>query len=199
MKIYTRTGDTGTSSLNDGYRTSKHSPIFSLVGEIDELSSRIGVLCSIPCKQSISPMLRKIQKQLHSFNAHLASPTKTEGKWIPILEPTIVTELEEHIDKMESDLPKLRNFILPGFDSLDSHTHLCRTQARRVERKLWKVIESTEPLSLDKLEEHITFIPGKNMHVNPLIPQYINRLSDYFFVFARWICFINGGIDILAI
>lgn len=198
MKIYTRTGDTGTSSLNDGYRTSKDSIIFSVVGEIDELSSRIGFLCSLPCDIGITPFLRKIQRQLHKFNAHLASPTKTEGKWIPELDSAQVTELEQEIDIMENKLQSLKNFILPGCYELDSQAHLCRTQTRRVERKLWKLINYSEHLNLIKNNENTEFIPCASQVINPIIPQYINRLSDFFFVLARWLCFIMNGIDIIV-
>jgi cob(I)alamin adenosyltransferase len=196
MKIYTKTGDSGTSSLNDGYRTGKESILFSVVGEIDELSSRIGMLAAWPCDVSVSPFLRKIQKQLHAFSAHLASPTKFEGKYIPVLDDNMVLEIEQEIDKMESNLPKLTHFILPGCYQLDSHAHLCRTQTRRVERKLWKMIRYDIPVELTKGGEEVLVTLSEKLYL-PIIPKYLNRLSDYFFVLARWLCMASGGVDVL--
>lgn len=198
MKIYTRTGDSGTSSLNDGYRTNKESVLFSLLGELDELSSRIGMLCAVPCDAGVSPFLRDIQRKIHTFNAHLASPTKTEGKYIPTINPDIVTELEKEIDRMDTVLPKLTNFILPGCYQLDSQAHLCRTQTRKVERKLWKVLNYDIPIELTKGSETIAFILNERIKVNPLIPQYINRLSDYFFVLARWFSYLYDGVETIV-
>ena len=153
MKIYTKTGDNGTSALNDGCRTAKASPIFSVLGELDELSSRIGVLCSFGCLTiDNESFLRKIQSNIHTINAHIASPTRKSGKNIPPIDNSIIPIIEHEIDKLDQDLPALTNFIAPGVFAEDAHAHLCRTQTRKVERKLWKLGRTR---NIPHLEKHI--------------------------------------------
>lgn len=200
MKIYTKTGDSGQTSLYDGSRCSKADDIFMSLGEIDELSSRIGMLCSmlknILGKYSVSNilrnlmvgnntvfechtiLLRNIQRHLQDFNSHIATLNK-ENKKLPALENEWILDLEICIDDMEKDLPKLTKFILPGVTEIDSQSHLCRTQTRKAERMIILLSE--------KYPEHIPIE----------ISKYMNRLSDYFFVLSRWICYQLGNTDFL--
>ena len=171
MKIYTKTGDAGQTSLYDGSRRSKADDIFMTLGEIDELSSRIGMLCSMlkDCTFIDVFLFRDIQRHLQDFNSHIATLNKVNKK-LPVLEENWILDLENSIDKMEKDLPKLTKFILPGVTQDDSQSHLCRTQTRKAERMIILLSE--------KYPEHI---PTE-------ISKYMNRLSDFFFVLSRWIC-----------
>ena len=173
MKIYTTTGDAGQTSFFDGSRAPKYSIAFQVLGEVDELSARIGLLCT---HLEETYMMRKIQRTLQDFNSHIATIDKTNRK-LPVLLDSLVTELEQMIDEMEKTNPKLTKFILPGVTTADSVAHLCRTQARKAERYLIEY-RMTELTSLPEV-----------------MFKYMNRLSDFFFVFARWICNSVGKID----
>jgi cob(I)alamin adenosyltransferase len=173
MKIYTKTGDGGQTSLYDGSRALKSSISFQVLGEIDELSARIGLLCSHLPETLI---LRKIQRTLQDFNSHIATIDK-KNKKLPDLSEDLVTELEKSIDEMEKTNTKLTKFILPGVTESDAIAHLCRTQARKVERYL-----------IELKNQNVTDIPT-------IIFPYMNRVSDFFFVFARWICHTSGKQD----
>lgn len=172
MKIYTKTGDKGQTSFYDGSRASKSAMNFEVVGEVDELSSRIGMLCALIDGEYFSATLRKIQSTLQDINSHIATVNKSKYK-LPELDGDIVTDLETAIDAMEKINPKLTKFILPGVTQRDAQAHLCRTQTRKVERMIIK-------------------LRGEQPNIVPdIVLQYINRLSDFFFVFARWICAIK--------
>lgn len=173
MKIYTKTGDAGNTSLYDGSRAPKFSVVFQVLGEIDELNSRIGLLCT---HMTDTDMLRKIQRTLQDFNSHIATIDKTNKK-LPDLAESLVLELENMIDEMEKVCPKLTKFILPGVTTPDALSHLCRTQARKAERYI-----------VDMYYSHKVDIPD-------IIMKYMNRLSDFFFVFSRWICVKSGNTD----
>jgi len=175
MKIYTKTGDTGITSRYDGCRIPKCSTEFMTIGEIDELSSRIGMLCTMV---DDCVFLRKIQCILQDFNSYIATKNH-ENKKLPPLDDNWVTELEDKIDFMESENIPLTKFILPGVNIDDAQAHLCRTQTRKAERMIVKMFRSEEP--------------GR---IPIIILTYMNRLSDFFFVFARWKCLKNGSDDI---
>jgi len=154
-KVYTKTGDKGTTSLYDGSRVEKTAKFFVVLGEIDELSSRIGMLCAqIPdrlsgqgCVNKIcfnfpplqgfnneqnnpANILRIIQATLQDLNSIIATVNK-ENRKIPTIEEKCVQELETYIDHMEEFTPKLTKFILPGVTLADAQSHLCRTQTRK--------------------------------------------------------------------
>lgn len=165
MKIYTKTGDKGFTHLWDGQKTMKSDIRFTVVGEIDELSSRIGVLISF-LPETI--FLRKIQTTLQHINSHIVT-IKKQDKLVQI-EYDLITELEETIDEIERTNTKLTKFILPGSGSIaDAFAHMCRTQCRKVERILWES------------DNNIILTPPNRENIF----SYINRLSDYFFVLAR--------------
>ena len=173
MKIYTKTVDGGQTSLYDGSRALKCSIAFQVLGEIDEFSARIGLLCA---QLPDTFILRKIQRTLQDFNSHIATIDKTNRK-LPELSEDLVTELEKNIDEMEKTNTKLTKFILPGVTAPDALAHLCRTQARKVERYL-----------IELKNQNVTDIPI-------IIFTYMNRISDFLFVFARWICQTSGKED----
>jgi cob(I)alamin adenosyltransferase len=171
MKIYTKKGDNGITFLYDGSLVKKSENIFDVLGTSDELGSNIGLLIaflsvsSVDVKDKIIIFLRQIQSDLQHINSELATPNpKQHHKLIKISE-TNVSSIEEHIDLLEEFNDKLTCFILPGVTIPDSQSHVCRTITRRMERELYKI--------------------GCD---NTFIMKYINRLSDYFFVLARFIC-----------
>lgn len=180
MKIYTKSGDKGKSSLYDGSRCSKTSIIFQTVGEIDELSSRIGLLISKITKnifkdnhESLTLFLREIQRNLQDLNSVLASGKKKVKQFTE----EYILKIERKIDELDSQNSNLTKFILPGVTEIDSISHTCRTQTRKVERFMCLLLEET-----------IVDIPSNEM-------KYINRLSDFFFVLSRWICHIQNLSD----
>ena len=200
MKVYTKTGYKGTTSLYDGSRKSKTDMHFEVLGSMDELSSRIGMLVALTTNQEI-PLLRKIQRTLQDFNSHIATINKARRK-LPMLDLNIVTELEEAIDKMEKENPKLTKFIIPGVNQDDAQAQLCRTQVRTTERSLLRLLEEYK-----SREENLRQINQKRESDDTLLIEittftvpkvslcYMNRLSDYFFVLARWLCTIKGDQD----
>lgn len=157
-KVYTKRGDEGYTSLLSGKRVHKTDNRIELVGELDELNSFIGLLKS----QFIDRpnFLEQIQWNLFNAGAVIINDNNTELKHIT---ESDIQLLEVGMDKMNEELPELKNFILPGGTESVALAHICRTICRRTERSLSKHIE------------------------NPIIAKYLNRLSDYFFVLARYI------------
>jgi cob(I)alamin adenosyltransferase len=166
MKIYTKTGDTGSTSLFGGKRVKKYHVSIQAYGTVDELNSWIGLLKdSLDLKNNEIP-LANIQNNLFIIGSHLASgdDKKLLAK-LPELSDNSITELESGIDHMQKSLPEMKNFILPGGHVLSSYCHISRCVCRRAER--------------------LTIEISEQMEVNPKIIQYLNRLSDYLFVLSR--------------
>ena len=172
-KIYTRTGDSGETSLVNGARVSKHSRRPAAFGEVDELNSVIG-LARTEADNDVNEMLARIQNDLFDLGADLATP-ETDKMALRITDAQ-VKRLEDEIDVMNADLQPLKSFILPGGTKLAAWLHLGRTVARRAERRM------TE-LAVEEV-------------VNEPAMQYINRLSDHLFVLARHVN-DNGASDVL--
>lgn len=172
MKIYTKTGDKGTTALFGGKRVNKDDIRIEAYGTVDELNANIGLLIG-KLNESESTLLKQVQAVLFDLGSHLASDG-TADKFLPQLSEDIVTVLEKTIDKLTASLPKLKSFILPGGNSRIAQAHICRTVCRRAERRV---------VSLSEIAE-----------VEQLIVKYLNRLSDYFFVFARHLA-LEDGID----
>lgn len=165
MKIYTKTGDKGTTALLGGVRVSKAHQRLEAYGTVDELNSYIGLLCDQEVNSSRQDLLRRIQDRLFTIGSNLAtSPTK-EVRDLPDLEEEDIRLLEQSIDGMEEDLPPLKSFILPGGHQAVSFCHIARTVCRRAERNV---------VALNEHEE-----------VGEIIIRYLNRLSDHLFVLAR--------------
>ncbi len=173
-RIYTKTGDKGETSLVSGNRISKSNLRIDLYGELDELNSRVGV-CASQLEadlefQQIVNFLHILQSAIFDLGSNLACEDENRLKYkLPQLTEEFITELEQEIDRLDSELLPLKTFILPGGSVVSANIHLCRTNARKVERKLVYFNQTEgEPL------------PG-----NSLI--FLNRLSDYFFVLARYV------------
>lgn len=164
MKIYTKTGDTGHTSLLGGKRVSKAHIRINAYGTIDELNSHIGLLRDLEINDERKIVLKEIQDRLFTVGSHLAADNQNRKK-IPDLIETDVELLEKEIDKMNDELPAMKHFILPGGHQSVSFAHIARCVCRRAEREI---------VALHHEEE-----------VEELIIKYINRLSDYLFVLAR--------------
>jgi cob(I)alamin adenosyltransferase len=165
MKIYTKTGDAGTTSLVAGTRVSKASLKIDAYGTVDELNAWIGVLRDHPANESRKDILKEIQDRLFTLGADLASEPEQTKKKIPDLFESDIELLEAQMDAMDEAIPPLRLFVLPGGHQAVSFAHVARTVCRRAER-LVIALGDAEP-------------------VNTLIIKYINRLSDYLFVLSR--------------
>lgn len=168
-KVYTLTGDKGTTSLVGGTRVSKDDVRVEAYGTIDELNAHLGQLA---CDQQLSDLqgmpelVRKIQNKLFNIGAYLATENTSDEAPVFGLVEDDVHQLEAAIDMMDQALPPFRGFILPGGSVLSSQCDICRTVARRAERRIITLAHQAP--------------------VNPLVLQFVNRLSDYFFVLARF-------------
>ena len=165
MKIYTKTGDTGTTALFGGKRVSKADLRIETYGTVDELNSFLGLVRDQEVNHKRKDELIEIQDRMFTIGSILATePGNTKVKTPHLIEEDI-TYLEQKIDGMEAELPPMRSFVLPGGHASVSHCHVARTVCRRAERIC---------IALDNQE-----------HVDPLIVKYLNRLSDYLFVLSR--------------
>jgi cob(I)alamin adenosyltransferase len=163
-RIYTRTGDDGTTGLIGGKRVSKDSPRIEACGSLDELNAMIGVVRSHALPESIQKVLQRVQEELFILGAELAVPADADSKRA-VFDEDHVRNLEIEIDVLEENLTPIRQFILPGGTVAAAELHLVRAMARRAERSC---------VSLSRMEE-----------LNPQILRYLNRLSDLCFVLAR--------------
>ena len=186
-KIYTRTGDNGSTGLTDGSRVAKHSPRPQAYGSVDELNSSLGLvyLClnnnnTDNKRIEIKNLIKEIQNDLFDLGADLYTPiSKTKEKYPPLrIKKTQVEKIEQQIDKYNSSLKPLNSFILPGGSEASSLLHMSRTIARRAERDT-SLLGSEEPINAQSL-------------------IYLNRLSDLLFVLCR-VLNENGLKDILWI
>ncbi|MBS4179107.1 cob(I)yrinic acid a,c-diamide adenosyltransferase [Lederbergia citrea] len=176
MKIYTKSGDKGTTSLIYGERISKNDTRVEAYGTCDEANSMIGLALSFLVNEKateveeVRSVLYQIQTNLFHVGAELATPRGKEVKWK--LQETDIEELEKFIDKWDATLPQLRNFILPGGHPAGAALHTARTVIRRAERCSVAIENS-----------------------NPLVLSYLNRLSDFLFVAARFVNDKLGAVE----
>lgn len=169
IKIYTKTGDKGTTSLIGGTKVPKSNIRIDSYGTVDELNSFIGMVRDQCTDAGVKDTLKEIQDRLFTIGSSLAcDPEKEPQMKIPDLKDADITRLEQEIDQMNGVLPAMKNFILPGGHLTVSTTHVARCVCRRAERIC---------VAMQELEEF----------VDPLVLQYLNRLSDYLFVLARFI------------
>lgn len=165
MKIYTKTGDKGMTSLLEGTRVLKSNLRINTYGTIDELNSYIGLLRDQEVNLNRKTLLKEVQDRLFTIGSNLASdPEKAQIK-LPDLSPDDVLFLEEEMDRMNEHLPEMRNFILPGGHQSVSFCHISRCVCRRAERLVVELQEKEK--------------------VPSIIIIYLNRLSDYLFVLSR--------------
>jgi cob(I)alamin adenosyltransferase len=168
-KIYTKTGDKGTTSLIGGTKVSKSHIRIETYGTVDELNSYLGLVSDHLTDEQTKTVIKEVQDRLFTIGSSLAcDPEKEPLMKLPDLKESDIVFLEKEIDKMNDELPVMKNFILPGGHVAVSTTHVARCVCRRTER-----------LCVN-MQEHELFI-------DPLVIKYINRLSDYLFVLARFI------------
>jgi cob(I)alamin adenosyltransferase len=171
-RIYTRTGDDGTTGLGDGSRVPKDSLRVEAFGTVDELNSAIGVLLATPgIPPGVSASLTEVQHELFDLGGELCIPGHRAIK------AEHVAHLEKSLDEFNDALPPLKEFILPGGGPAAAACHLARAIARRAERRMWTLARSER--------------------VSPEVAQYLNRLSDLLFVLARVLARHEQGVEVL--
>jgi cob(I)alamin adenosyltransferase len=166
VKIYTKQGDKGETSLGGGERVQKDHLRIEVYGTIDELNSAIGVVLSLSPHRIIEKILQEIQNELFVISAELATPLSSKSKLIPRIKEEQILKLESYIDELSASLKPLNEFIIPGGATIAANIHLCRTICRRAERLLVRLCR----------EEQMGNLPL----------AYLNRLSDLLFVTARF-------------
>ncbi|WP_067174242.1 cob(I)yrinic acid a,c-diamide adenosyltransferase [Microtetraspora niveoalba] len=167
-KIYTKTGDDGTTTLGDMSRTTKTDPRLAAYADVEEANAALGVaLATKELPGDIPAVLRRVQNELFDLGADLCAPVKENPEYPPLrVEESYITWLEEQCDRFNADLKPLRSFILPGGTPGVAFLHLARTTVRRAERSAWAALEAHDD-------------------VNPLAAKYLNRLSDLLFILCR--------------
>lgn len=170
-KIYTRTGDDGSTGLGDGTRTSKDGERVEAYGTVDELNSVLGLLATHSLPAEISAQLADIQNELFDLGGELCIPGRE------VMSQSHIDRLENQLDTLNAQLAPLKEFILPGGNAAAATCHIARTVCRRAERRV---------ITLARLET-----------TNPLATAYLNRLSDYLFVLARYLNKAEGRSDVL--
>lgn len=164
-KIYTKGGDKGKTSLMGGTRVPKYDDRINAYGTLDELNSFIGLIRDFGISKHYKSILLGIQNFIFTAESYLASENEESARRLPPLDEKDITLLENEIDAMNSQLPELRSFILPGGHPVVSYCHISRTICRRAERLVIKLAESYD--------------------FDAIIIRFLNRLSDYLFVLAR--------------
>lgn len=165
MKIYTKTGDEGQTSLLTGKRVNKYDERLHAYGTTDELNSWVGLLRDLVEDDGVKALLIRVQDRIFTMGSHLANEEGSSKIKLPQIDTSDIEVLEAAIDKMNETLPELRSFILPGGHPVVSHCHVARTVCRRAER-------------------HVAFLRQEGL-VDGVILKYLNRLSDYLFVLSR--------------
>jgi len=165
LRIYTKTGDKGDTSLLGGTRLPKHHIRIEAYGTVDELNSHIGLLRDVVTDEKTIDLLISIQDRLFTIGSHLAADPQTNKMPLPPLHESDIEALEKAIDAMDAVLPPMKSFVLPGGHPHVSYCHIARCVCRRAERAVLRLAE--------------------NENVEVLLYKYLNRLSDYLFMLSR--------------
>ncbi len=177
-KVYTKTGDDGSTALGSGRRVPKDSLRIEVIGAVDEVNAHIGAALSVGVVGAIGPTLKKIQNELFHLGADLCVPEEDKShKPVPTVSKRHVDELEQVMDKLSQNLPPLENFVLPGGSPSAATLHVARAVCRRAERSA---------VALARKEK-----------IGEFVVQYLNRLSDALFVMARYENKRAGSPDLL--
>lgn len=176
-KIYTKTGDAGKTSLLGGTRVPKYHVRIEAYGTVDELNACMGMLGQEKVLSSLAPLIRDIQNKLFTLGSILANDPEKSRFEIPGLAESDIQQLENSIDELNDQLEPLKNFVLPGGHPANAWAHLGRTICRRAERR---VVELNEHVELD-----------------PRVLRYLNRLSDWLFMVARFASKESGAEEII--
>jgi cob(I)alamin adenosyltransferase len=167
MKIYTKTGDSGETSLFTGGRVRKSDIRVEAYGTVDELNSVLGLVRAHGVPEPAETWLETVQNDLFALGADLSTPLDSTASWLVRMEAPAVERLESWIDQMDTELPPLKNFVLPGGTPAAATLHIARTVCRRAER--------------------ITVQLAEEQPINNIGLVYLNRLSDMLFTLARWV------------
>ena len=167
MKIYTKTGDMGDTSLFGGQRVPKDALRIEAYGTVDELNSLIGIVRAENSDPEVDRIMEQVQNELFELGADLATPRSAEKRQIKLIEPRDVNDLEKVIDTLEAHLRPLRSFILPGGSPVAARIQFARTVCRRAERVVVRL--------------------SRNEDIGESITTYLNRLSDLLFVLSRYV------------
>ncbi len=176
MKIYTKKGDDGETSLFGGRRVPKNSPRIEACGAVDELNAHLGIVLSLKLHPDLSIVLERIQNELFTLGADLATPSNVTNERIQRIRQDEIAALEKTIDRFEELLKPLQSFILPGGSQVSAQLHTAHTICRRAERIIVQLSKS-EPIGAPPI-------------------AYANRLSDLLFVLARYANSLEGRADI---
>ncbi len=168
-RIYTKTGDDGTTALGDMSRVSKTDPRVEAYADVNEANAALGVALALGgLDPQVADLVRQVQNDLFDVGADLCTPVDPEPKWTPIrVTPAYTERLEQACDRWNADLPKLDSFILPGGSAGAALLHHARTVSRRAERSTWALIEADSE------------------RTNETCARYLNRLSDLLFILSR--------------
>lgn len=177
MKIYTKTGDSGETGLIGGTRVPKYDLRIEAYGTVDELNSQMGLLIMHRPACSFVSSLRQTQHTLFVIGSHLANDPSASSFPLPQMSSDAIIQLEKEIDQMDEVLPKLTNFVLPGGHMGNAQAHICRTVCRRAERRVVELANTIE--------------------VAPNLIQYLNRLSDWCFTYARYISHTENAEEVV--
>lgn len=177
MKIYTKKGDQGLTSLIGGTKVPKSDERIDAYGTVDELNAHIGLVRALDSANEFTEILHFVQDRLFVIGSILANDPEKSSFKLPSIEHEDIERLENSIDELEQSLSPLKNFILPGSNAANAYAHVCRVICRRAERK---IVALNLQHSLD-----------------PIILKFINRLSDWFFVLARIFCLKENSEEIL--
>lgn len=176
MKIYTRGGDKGQTGIHGGERVDKDDIRIEANGTLDELNAEIGIVRALlPGEHEWQDLLRKIQREMMVIMSHVATPSAIRDKNPNVLSADLISFCEEQIDTLAGQMEDNDYFVLPGGSLVSAHLQLARTIVRRAERRLW-TLNRQDPVS-------------------PEIMQFINRLSDLFFIMARYEMFRQGNAE----
>ncbi len=175
MKIYTKTGDDGTTALFGGERVSKDNLRLEAYGTVDELNAVLG-MAQVKVSSDLNEFVNSLQNDLFILGADLASPLGTKSDYVPRVDKKMIEELEKSIDKYSDLIPELKQFILPGGSEGSGILHFARTVCRRAERN--------------------TVTLAKSIEINVNVIVYLNRLSDLLFVLSRYENAVRGIEDI---
>ncbi len=174
MAVYTKIGDKGKTGIHGGERVDKDDIRIEVNGTADELNSIIGIVrAKLGKEHQWQPFLHRIQKEMMTVMSLIATPSAKIGRNPNTFDESLIMDCEQMIDEMHEKIGKSRDFLLPGGNEVASYLHLARTVARRCERRLWTL--------------------NKQDAVLESILQFFNRLSDLFFVMARYEVFVNDG------
>lgn len=177
MKIYTRSGDLGTTSLFGGQRVPKHHQRLNAYGTVDELNAALGWVVSLDPAAETIVKIQRVQSELMFLSSDLATPLDVKNALIQRMQAPEIRQLESEIDAWDAQLPSLKAFILPGGTQTSASLHMARTICRRAERAVVALAEQEA--------------------INEQVLRYLNRLSDWLFMLARWENYSKKNEDIL--